>query len=60
MAKLKQATIWIVLGFVVLAIMNRPGQTSNLAQDIGTIVGSVLHNIWVFISTLFTAAAKGS
>ena len=58
MPKLKQVLIVVVLGFVLLAVMNKPGATSTLVQQIATMVGDVLHNIWMFITTLFTAATK--
>jgi hypothetical protein len=56
--KLKQLTIVVVVGFVVLAILSKPGQTSNLAQDVASMIGTALNNIWNFISTLFTAATS--
>jgi H+/gluconate symporter-like permease len=56
--KLKQVAIVVVLGFVLLAVMNKPGPTSTLVQSIATMVGDVLHNVWLFITTLFSAATK--
>ena len=59
MQRMKQGTIVVVLAFVLLAILNKPTQTSSLVQDIAHLVGNVFHNAWEFIRTLYNAATDG-
>lgn len=60
MARFKQISIVVVLVFVALAIANKPNQTSTLVQEVATLVGDVVGNIWTFLGTLFQAATKGA